>query len=105
MGEYKGMGAYLTQTGVGHSAPDDVVPGRLTPDQKARKARIIADVHAEWAAEQARRFQPDVEWSEAEPSQYPEHADLLSSSPEAEQDLLDRTRAALEAAGLLPTRG
>jgi hypothetical protein len=101
VGEFKGMGAWLSQNQTGH-APR---PGVLTPEQRAQKSRIIAEVHAEWAAEQVGKFQPDSEYGQTEPSQYPEHADLISSSPEAEQDLLDRTRAALIAAGLLADRG
>ena len=65
----------------------------------ARRSKIISDVLVEWSAEQRGKFEPAAEWATNTPSAYPEHAELLSSSPDAEADLFARTEAALAAAG------
>lgn len=62
-------------------------------------SKIIGEVYAEWAQEQAAAGTVllDAEWAEADPSQYPEHAILMGATDEAQQDLADRTAAALAA--------
>jgi DNA topoisomerase-1 len=71
-----------------------------TKEQRARMGAVVGRVTAEWAAEQAGRVTPDPVWSAAEPSQYHEHADVLSASDSAQADLLRRTREALKEEGI-----
>lgn len=66
--------------------------------RSAARSRIIGRVYAQWASEQAGQFTPDPRFA-ADPA-YSEHAPLISASPQAQDDLLRRTRAALAAAGL-----
>lgn len=67
------------------------------------QSKIVSEVYAEWAAEQAGRFEPAAEWGADldQPSAYPESPEALSAGVEADRDLFERTTAALDAAGLL----
>ena len=73
----------------------------VTKKQRAQMGLIIGQVYAEWAAEQAGEVTLDRRWSTAEPSQYPEHAEVMSASDEAQADLRRRTATALAAAGIV----
>ena len=66
----------------------------------AQRSKIITQVYTEWAREQVDSFTPNPAWAGANPSQFPEHAELLSVGEDAENDLFERTTKALEEAGL-----